>query len=112
MYSLRYPLRRLSLPERIPGGIEVWLLEFDVGLSVPRDDEAYESAHDFPPPPGTDGYAAALAFQTHDRASTQGKSREVSRQTSRLPLSRLDPCQGRAAYPQVCDQSIRQIDHS
>lgn len=51
MYSLRYPLRRLSLPERIPGGIEVWLLEFDIGLSVPRDDEAYESTHDFPPVP-------------------------------------------------------------
>jgi len=166
MYSLGCPLRRLSLSERIPGGIEVWLLEFDAGLSVPdselallspeervskdfirhwvakesvlkalglgisehlqsvsilpRDDEAYEIAHDFPEWPEIqawrlpvpDGYAAALAFQTHDWPSAQGKSHEVSRLTSRLPLPRLDRCQGRAAYPQVCDQFARQIDHA
>jgi len=26
----------------------VWLLEFDIGMSALRDDEAYEIAHDFP----------------------------------------------------------------
>lgn len=87
---------------------------------MPRDDEAYEIAHDFPEwreiqawrLPVPDGYAAALALQTHDRPSAQGKSHEVSRLTSRLPLSRLDRCQGQAAYPQVCDQFVRQIDHA
>ena len=86
---------------------------------LPRDDEAYEIAHDSPEWPEIqawrlpvpDGYAAALAFQTHDWPSAQGKSHEVSRLTSRLPLPRLDRCQGRAAYPQVCDQFARQIDH-
>lgn len=87
---------------------------------LPRDDEAYKIAHDFPEWPEiqawrlpvADGYAAALAFQAHDRASTQGKSHAVSPLTSRLPLSRLDRCQGLAAYPQACDQFVRQIDHA
>ncbi|SDZ98673.1 4'-phosphopantetheinyl transferase family protein [Nitrosospira multiformis] len=87
---------------------------------LPRDDEAYQIAHDSPEWPEiqawrlpvSDGYAAALAFQTHDRASTQGKSREVSRQTSWLPLSSLEPCQDRGASPQACDHSVRQIDHA
>lgn len=88
------PIRRLSLPETVPSGIEVWLLEMDLRMPLPDSDVSLLNEEEL---------ARVLRFRKHEdqvrAVATRAALRRMLGSQLKLPPARLRFVENRHGKP-------------